>query len=80
MGRIKVNITAYDLKKHIDEAESNNTFANRQQLAEFIEQTDWAKNYKPKPITSSVVLLRISEFGIEPKTPKVNVVDSLVKL
>jgi len=70
MARTKLVVHKMDLKQQIDLAECHQTFDTRQALAEAIADTDWAKNYQPKPITASVVLLRIAEFGIEPKTPK----------
>tara|TARA_R110000824_G_scaffold280251_1_gene468376 strand:+ start:9962 stop:10456 length:495 start_codon:yes stop_codon:yes gene_type:complete len=70
MPRTKLIINRRDLQTNIAQVEGSSTFDTRQSLAEAVADTDWAKNYKPKPITASVVLLRIAEFKIEPNTPK----------
>lgn len=71
MARIKVEISKSELEAIIHDLETNNgAYKNRSALHEAVANTDWAKNFQPKPITPSVVALRIEEFGIEPLTPK----------
>lgn len=72
MGRIKLQISKEDLLKQINNVETEREFRNRNELAEYIANTDWGKNFKPKPITASVVILRIEEFNLGSviKTPK----------
>lgn len=72
MGRTKIEIDREVLLHKIHGIESVNKFTTRQQLAEAVANTDWARNYNPKPITASVVLLRIKDFKLDDyiKTPK----------
>lgn len=70
MSKVKLQVDKQQLINTINEVEKNGPLLNRSELAETVAQTDWAKNYKPKPVTKSVVILRIKEFGIEPKTLK----------
>ncbi len=67
--RIKQEINRGELEKVVQEIEASNTFTNRSALFKAISETDWAKGHK-KPLTSSVVMLRINEFNIPLKTPK----------
>lgn len=68
MARVKIQVDPAELTKAIEIAEADGPFANRDQLHKAVEAGEWAQN-QPKPITASVVALRIKEFGIEPKTP-----------
>lgn len=70
MARVKLEIPSHELQKAIEEAEKNGPFENRSKLHDAVAATDWAKNFQPKPVTASVVGLRIAEFGLECKTPK----------
>lgn len=73
MARIKLEIPKDELLRTINEVESshpNGQFDNRSMLHEAVANTDWAKSFKPKPATASVVGLRIAEFNIDCKTPK----------
>lgn len=67
--RVKQEINRTELEKVVQEIEASNTFTNRSALFKAISETDWAKGHK-KPLTSSVVMLRINEFNIPLKTPK----------
>lgn len=71
MARVKVEISKGELEEVIQTLETKNgPYKNRSALHDAVAETDWAKSYDPKPITASVVGLRIAEFGIEPLTPK----------
>ena len=69
MARTKLPIDKIKLQTIINELENIENFTNRQQLAEAVEKTEWAENHEPKPVTSSVVILRIKEFDLTVKTP-----------
>lgn len=68
MARIKVEVNKDELQKVINELESKETFNNLSTLYKAVENTEWAKSQQPKPLTASVVYLRIREFGIVCKT------------
>lgn len=70
MGRVKLEVAKEKLISVITEIEANGSFINRSALADAIANTEWAKNYNPRPITTSVILSRIDEYNIELKTPK----------
>jgi len=67
--RTKLDINAKELQAEIDKVEATQTFTNRNSLHDAVAATDWAFNYVPKPISSSVVRERIKEFGLVCKTP-----------
>jgi len=69
MARVKIQVDQAELTRAIEIVEAAGPLVNRDQLHKAVAASDWAKNYTPKPITASVVALRIKEFGIEPKTP-----------
>lgn len=71
MGRIRTEVNRDELQNAINQVETANggAFANRSLLHAAVANTEWAKNNKPKPVTESVVLLRIAEFNIQPLTP-----------
>jgi len=64
MPRTKIEIDKFQLMTIINRVENANTFTTRNALAEAV-----AAEF-PLDISSAVILLRIKEFGIEPKTPK----------
>lgn len=68
--KTKLKVDKDALQSAIQAVESKQTFSNRQTLADAVADTEWAKKHQPKPITSSVVLLRIKEFNLSLKTPK----------
>lgn len=67
MGRKKVEVNKGELSLAIQTAEANGPFNNRQELAIAVANCDWALS---NGITTSVVINRITEFGLNPKTPK----------
>ena len=67
MPRTKIEIDKFQLMTIINRVENANTFTTRNALAEAV-----AAEF-PLDISSAVILLRIKEFDIEPKTPNVNV-------
>jgi hypothetical protein len=67
MGRTKVEVNVGELSHAIQTAEANGPFSTRQELAIAIADSEWAKKNN---ITTSVVISRIAEFGLTPKTPK----------
>lgn len=62
MGRTKVNLPKEKLVKTIKEVEKDGPLKNRSELAEFVGDR--------LGVTGSIVLLRLKEYKIEPKTPK----------
>ncbi len=67
--KLKLNISKGDLQAVIEDVEATQTFTTRNALADAVANTDWAKNFLPKPVTAPTVINRIKEFGIVPKTP-----------
>jgi len=71
MAKTKLYIDPERFKQIIEKVEKESgPFTNRAQLHDAVAATEWAKTHAKKPITASVVALRIKEFGIEPQTPK----------
>lgn len=62
MPRKRIEVNKRELAATIGNVEQDNAFATRNDLAIAVSEK--------MGITPSVVLLRIKEFGIEPKTPK----------
>lgn len=69
MARIKLEVNREELANQVRLAEESNTFKSRDDLYAHIANTDWAKS-QPKPLTKSVVYLRIKEFNIPINTAK----------
>lgn len=70
MPKTELQVDEKELRQAIKDAEDNNTFANHAELFSFVSQSDWAENHSPKPVTPSIVMLRVKKYGIELKTPK----------
>ena len=68
--RTKIYVNKVQLMAQLIHLENNNTFRNRSELYDAMAETDWAKNDHAKPLTSSIISLRLEEYGINPLTPK----------
>ncbi len=64
MARTKLEISRTDFINEIKKLEEKETFLNVQNLALAIAETEWAKDFKPKPITSPIATLRIKEWQL----------------
>jgi len=62
MGRIKVAVNRVDLLQQIKSVESKSNFSTRNDLANAVADTDWAKH---NGITAPVVISRIKEFSLD---------------
>jgi len=67
--KTKTPVNKKELQNIINKLESEQTFINRNELFQAVADTDWAKGHS-RPLTKSVVYLRVKEFGIQLKTPK----------
>lgn len=64
----KLEIDRDELQKVVTDLESRQTFPHPSALWKAVEETDWAKAYQPRPVTSSVAYERAKELGIQYKT------------
>jgi hypothetical protein len=64
MPRVRIEVDKSELVNAINRVEAIQKFSTRQDLAQAVS------DYMNIDVSPSVVLLRIKEFGIEPKTPK----------
>ncbi len=67
-GRKKLVLDRAEFQAVINELESRQNFNTRSELCMAIEETDFAKRQKPRPLTWSVAMARIKDMGIECKT------------
>lgn len=67
-GRAKIEINKEELQAAVNLVEKDQTFDTLSELWEAVANTDWAKNFKPNPLSASVIILRVKEFGITYKT------------
>jgi len=70
MARQAIQIDKIELEKVINSLEESRVFSNRGELWKAIEETDFAKNCQPRPLTFQVAMLLCQKYNIEPKTPK----------
>lgn len=63
-GVEKLEVSHQELQNQVDLLEKTQEFATKVDLIKAVSETDWAKNFKPKPLSESVILLRFKEFGI----------------
>lgn len=68
-GRIKLEVNKAEFQKVVTDLEAKQVFANPSHLWKAVEETDWAKNQTPRPLTAAVVYARAKELGIVSKTP-----------
>lgn len=69
-GRKRIEINADKFQKVVDAVEDQYKPTTRSQLWKLVEETEWAKNLKPRPLTQQVAMLRAEELGIKVATPK----------
>lgn len=69
-GKKAIQIDKIELQKVVDDLETANVFKNRSELWLAVQNTDFAKNCKPRPLSYQVAMILAQKFGIEPKTPK----------
>ncbi len=69
MARTKITVDRNELEEQIRLAESSQVFSSHFALYNYIANTDWARNHI-KPLTPSVIMLRIKEFNIAINTQK----------
>jgi hypothetical protein len=68
MARTKLEINKSEFQKVVTDLETAQTFANPSVLWKAVEDSDWAKNLKPRPLTAAVAYVRAKELGIVYKT------------
>jgi len=69
MPRPSIVITAEELQKQLQEAESARTFKNWSALFEYVANTVWGKTRinslgKPQPLTAAVIYQRVMQFKL----------------
>jgi len=64
----KLVIDKDEFQKVVNDLESKREFKKLSSLWKAVEETDWAKNLKPRPLTAGVAYQRARELGIEVKT------------
>lgn len=67
-GKSKLIIDKVEFQKQVDTLEANQTFDTLGEFWQALEETDWAKNHSPRPLTAAVAIARAKEFGITHKT------------
>ncbi len=67
-GKKKLEINAAELQAVIDKLEKEGSFVNPTALWKAVEETEWAKNQKPRSLTFSVVAARVKELGVTYQT------------
>lgn len=68
MARTKLEIDRVAFQKVVTDLEANQEFENPSLLWKAVEQTSWAQNLQPRPLTASVAYMRAKELGIVYKT------------
>jgi len=61
--KTKIVVDKTELSDIIKELEAKDKFSSRSALYDAVAQTEWAKNHS-KPLTASVICLRINEYDI----------------
>lgn len=64
MAKAKLEINKAEFQKIVTELEAAQTFSSPSHLWKAVENTEWAKGQKPRPLTSSVALMRAKDLGI----------------
>ncbi len=64
MARTKLEISKAEFQKVVTDLEASQVFDNPSYLWKAVEQTEWAQNLKPRPLTASVAYMRAKELGI----------------
>ena len=67
MGR-KLEVDRDQLQRVVTDLESKRTFPNPSALWKAVEETEWAKAYQPRPVTSSIAYKQAKDLGIQYKT------------
>lgn len=70
MGKQAIQVDKIELENCISSLESSRTFNNRGELWKAVQETEFAKNCHPRPLTSQVAMLLSEKFHIQLKTPK----------
>lgn len=71
-GRKAIEVSEQQLTEAIrmvESAQTDGKFPNRSQLWIAVENTEWAKQCNPRPLTAQVAMNLAKEFGIEISTP-----------
>jgi len=69
MGRTKLVLDKAELQRVVSELENTQQFTTQGELWKALEQSEWARNQKPRPLTAQVAYARARELGIVCKTP-----------
>ena len=69
-GRKPIVLNKVEFQEVVTKLENEQKFPNRSQLWEAVENTDWAKNQTPRPLTSQVAMLKAEDYSLIITTPK----------
>tara|TARA_Y100000310_G_scaffold308553_1_gene351769 strand:+ start:3735 stop:4328 length:594 start_codon:yes stop_codon:yes gene_type:complete len=69
MSKTRLNVPKDELQAAINEAEKETTFTSRADLFKVVAQSSWARFFQPKPLTVSMIQVRVNELGVELQTP-----------
>ena len=64
MARTKLEINKEEFQAVVTELEKNQEFRNPSALWKAVENTEWARSQKPRPMTAAVAYVRAKELGI----------------
>ena len=70
MARIAVEVDANELQRVIAELESSNTYSSHNELWLAVSNTEWARAFKPRPLSPSLIMLHAKRNNLVFKTPK----------
>lgn len=68
MAKQKLELNKKEFQAIVDKLEKDNTFESPSHLWIAVENTDWAKKQKPRPLTAAVAYQRYKAMGIVIKT------------
>lgn len=69
MGKVAIQVNREELQMAIRALENLNSFSNRTQLWQAVENSDWAKSLAPRPLSGQMAMLKAKQFDLEIKTP-----------
>lgn len=69
-GKKPIQVDKVELSQLLNDLEIKNVYKNRSELWKAVEDSDFAKQCVPRPLTAQVAMMLANKFGIEPRTPK----------
>jgi hypothetical protein len=66
--KAKLEVNKAEFQEVVNDLEGKQTFANPSHLWKAVEETEWAKNHKPRRLTVSICRQRTKQLGLVMKT------------